>query len=132
MPGVFREIVMSYNGQTYSIEPTNKMLRKIESEGVSIFGTVGRMANGASTGDIPIFDLACIVSGFLREAGAMVDEDQVVADMMEDLSTNNAQNIIAMFEQIALAISPPDENPKKDAAQPARKTPGQRAKKSAK
>jgi len=128
MPGVFREIVMDYNGRTYTVAPTNRMLRRIESEGVSLFGTISRMARGAEKGDIPVFDLACIASGFLREAGATVDEDEMIKDFLDDMANNDARNVLSMFEQIALAISSPDEDQKKADALPSPKKQARRAK----
>lgn len=121
MPGVFREIELAYNGETYTLVPSNRMLRRIESADVSILGTMARMATGAERGDIPIYDVAAIVCGFLKEAGATFSEDEVIADLMEDMQHNEAQGLIALWGTIVEAISPPEKAQKKAEPAPAKR-----------
>jgi|GEM_PF-1390847 hypothetical protein len=110
MAGVFREIEIAYQGETYFITPSVRMLRRIEGDGdINLLGVIHKVGTQAESGALPIFDLATIACGFLREAGAKVSEDDVYGEMMHDLSHNEARWIISFCETLVTAISPPED-----------------------
>lgn len=111
MPGVFREIELAYDGQTYTLTPSVKMLRRVESRGVNILGTIQRLSGSEATGDVPIFDLATIACAFLQEAGVNgVDEDQVYGEFVDDLSENNGKGVQAFCRALDEAVTPVSKN----------------------
>lgn len=126
MPGVFREISIAHNGQQYSLTPSNALLRRIESEGVSILGMVAEVGKGK----MPIFDIAKVASMFLIEAGVPVTEDEMYGELMTDLGQNDGAGVIAMCEVIVSAITPPGMDEKKTEPAPvaAKSKPAKRAK----
>lgn len=120
MPGVFREIELAYGGKTYTLTPSVKMLRRIEGQGdINILSVIHKVGMQAETGALPIFDLATIACGFLREAGCKVDEDEVYAEIMADLTQGDAKWMMGFCEVLVAAISPPEQDPKKADASPA-------------
>lgn len=112
MTGVFREIVMTHDGEDYTITPNNKLLRGIERE-VSLTDMISRIASGKP----PLSEVAFVVAEFLRSAGAEVDEDQIYADIMDDMAENEGKGFIGLCKAIIEAVSPVDE-PKTKKPQP--------------
>lgn len=110
MPGVFRDIELTYKGETFTFSPTIRAMRRIEQVGnVSI----SRMVAQAATGDggVPMFEVAAVYALMLQEAGCKgADEDAVFLEMMQG---TDGDGISAYLEVIVRAISPPETDPKK-------------------
>ena len=106
MSAVFREIAVEFGGKEYTFTPSNKLLRKIDA-GLSpntLLGVVSTMSGE----QLPLYDIAFIVSKFIEAGGGSVDEEQVLAELYADLQENNGEGIQPMVKAIADVISPPD------------------------
>lgn len=131
---VFRETTLTHNGKTYVLEPSNKLMRRLDMQ-MRREGGRGVMAVLQAAGDVndpPVFELAFLASEFLRAAGCKdVDEDAMYADMIEDFTSNNGAGVSALFEQIAEAITPPTKAAP-EGKEPKNEKPTQRKKAAAK
>lgn len=92
---VFRELIIDWDGKKYDFTPSNKFLRRVDRE-VSLASLSVR----AERGDAPIFDMAFVVSEILREAGADVSEDQVLAEITAADNEDRAQYLISLINSI--------------------------------
>lgn len=119
---VFREIEIEFGGETYRFTPSNKLLRNIDSglAPQTIMGMVGRM-NGEQ---LPLFDIAYVIAEFVKAGGGNVTEDDVLAELYDDLESNNGAGIGPMVEAIALAITPPGGAASKNQKAPSNKRAG--------
>lgn len=105
---VFRDIEMEYGGKSYTVTPSNRLLRKIEGElsPSSLTDMIARIGSAKP----PVSEVAFVVAELLKAGGAdTVDEDQMYVDLMSDLMTNEGKVFGAMTEAIVVAISPVDE-----------------------
>lgn len=104
MAGVFREITIGWGGKTYTLVPSNKMLRRVDMQLAP--RTLVGVFSSVRAGEFPLFDLALIGSEFLKEAGASFTEDDVYAGFVEDMNDNDGAGVMAFAEAINLAITP--------------------------
>ena len=123
MAQVLRDISISYGGETYTFTPSNRLLRKIDAglSPNSIMGVVNTMQNE----NLPLYDIAFIVSEFIKAGGGNVSEDDVLAELYADLSENEGKGIGPLLEALAAAISPPGataKNPQAPAATGAKRS----------
>jgi hypothetical protein len=108
---VFRDIEIDYDGKSYTLTPTNRLLRKVESglAPSSLVGMIGRVA----TENPPVSEVAYVSAEFLAAAGvADVDEDAMFLELMEDLA-NGGEVFSMLCATIIQAISPAEETAKK-------------------
>jgi len=112
--GVFREITIEWGGEEYVFTPSNKLLRRIEGQGVNI----AVLMHGLAVGPISAPSLAFVASEFLKAGGATVTEDEVFGYIM----TATQGQIDAIATAVATAITPVEPNEKKLEA-PAVKSP---------
>lgn len=115
---VFRDISIKFGGKSYTFTPSNRLLRNIDAGMApqTIMGMVGRM-NGEQ---LPIYDIAFVVSEFIKAGGGSVSEDAVLAELFDDLQSNEGKGIGPLVEAIAQAITPPGDAAKNRQA-PAKK-----------
>lgn len=92
---VFREMIVEWQGEKYSFTPSNKFLRRVDRE-VSL----ASLSLRAEKGDIPLFDMAFVVSEIMREAGIDVDEDEVLAEITAEGNDKAAQYLIGLINDI--------------------------------
>jgi hypothetical protein len=110
---VFREVEIAHNGETFVFVPSNRLLRRIEGQGISLPSMVSRIGKGQP----PVSEIAYVICEFLREGGARgVDEDGIYLDMMDDLQNNGGKGFASMCVAIVNAITPVDPDEKKRAA----------------
>ena len=122
MSGVFREVVMTYNGEDYSFVPSNRVLRGIERE-LSLTEMVSRIG----TSKPPVSEMAFVAAEFLRAAGAdKVDEDEMYGELMSSV-LSDGKMFTGVCEAIVMAISPSDDIAKKPQA-PKKAGPGRKKK----
>lgn len=98
---VFREVTIQWDGTSYTITPTMRLVRAIEAE-VSILGTLSR----AGSGQPPTSHIAFIVSRLLRSAGASAedaDEDVIYRRLFSD--PDLMTDCIAVLS-VALGVDP--------------------------
>jgi hypothetical protein len=119
MGGVFRDVVIAWEGVDYTFTPSNRLLRSIEGQGVNI----AKLLQGLGSGDVIVSHLAYVAAAFLRAGGAQVTEDQTYRALM----TGKTGEISALAEAVAAAIVPQGPDEKKPAA-PAAMTSRARAK----
>lgn len=97
MAAVFQELALTWKGEEYRVKPTIKILNRIEQD-VSISSVAHRL----TTGHPPMSQLATIVAGFLREAGAKVTAEEVY----EELMSGTSDQITEMTQAVIMACFP--------------------------
>lgn len=105
MAGVFRELEIEFGGKAYRFTPSNRMLRRIDA-GLSpqtLLGVVGVM-DGAN---VPLPAIAYILSEMIAEGGGDVSEDEVLAELYDDLAANQGRGIAPLVAAIGDCITPP-------------------------
>jgi len=126
MSKVFRDIQIEWNGEKYTFTPSNRLLRKIDA-GLSP-NTILGVANTMSGQQLPLYDIAYIVSEFIAAGGGDTSEEDVLAELYDDLAQNNGEGIAPLVAAIGQAISPPGGDAGKNQQAPARKTGAKRKK----
>jgi hypothetical protein len=106
--GVFRDITIEWQGDEYVFTPSNKLLRRIEGQGVNI----AVLMHGLAVGPISAPSLALVASEFLKAGGAVVSEDDVFAYIM----TGTQGQIDKLATAVAMAITPQEPEEKKPVA----------------
>lgn len=114
---VFREVEMGWGGKTYTVTPSNKVLRRIESEGISLV----HMAERVAKGEPPLSQLALVIATLLQQGGAKVTEDEIYLGLVD---AAGSKEIVALAENTMLAIFPTDIAGKKPDAPKAASTSG--------
>lgn len=112
--GVFRDVTIEWGGVDYVFTPSNKLLRRIEGQGVNI----AVLMHGLAVGPISAPSLALVASEFLKAGGANVSEDDVFGHIM----TGTQGQIDKLATSVAQAITPQEPDEKKPEA-PAVKSP---------
>ena len=107
MAGVFRDVTAVWNGEEYTFSPSNRILRRMESNGVNI----AQLIAGLSQGSVSVPNLAFVAAEFLKIGGADVTEDQVYAHIMEG-STDDVSHLATW---VSGAILPEPSSGKKPA-----------------
>jgi len=106
--GVFRDITIEWEGDEYVFTPSNKLLRRIEGQGVNI----AVLMHGLAVGPISAPSLALVASEFLKAGGADVSEDDVFGYIM----TGTQGQIDKLATAVAMAITPQEPEEKKPVA----------------
>lgn len=106
MPQISREITLAYGGETYRFTPSNRLLRRVDA-GLSPSTLLG-VVNVMNGQQLPLFDIAYIVSEFIREGGGDVSEDDVLAELYEDMTENKGDGVRGLIAAIGEVITPPD------------------------
>lgn len=119
MSKVFREIQIEFDGVSYTITPSNKLLRRIDSglTPATVLSTlaqverVGRAAaadpNSAEAMQFPFSGLAYIVAELISAGGGNIDEDDVYVGLMDDMQENEARGVFPLVEALGSIVSPP-------------------------
>jgi len=108
---VFREVEFTFNGKDYEFVPSNRIMRKIESE-LSPSSAMGILTK-LSTGSPPLFELAYLATAFVQAAGGMMDEDRAFKVLQKDVLKSGDQ-LTSLVEALAkcLGIDGEDEGKK--------------------
>jgi hypothetical protein len=116
---IAREVKIEWKGKVYDFTPSNRLIRKIEAEEVSLTRMVDEMGRGV----IKLGQLAYVVATVLQSAGVDVTED----DMMAELQGAGAIEVATLASQILAAIFPAsaEGKPVAPAAKAAAKKPAQ-------
>jgi hypothetical protein len=123
MAGIFRDVAMEWEGQTYHVTPSNKLLRRIEGQGVNIAATM----KGLASGTVSVSSLAFIAAELLKAGGADVTEDQTYGALMG----GDEARVNRLATMVAEAIMPKEADAKNPVA-PGVPPPTSRATKQAK
>jgi len=75
---MFREVCFEIDGQEYWVTPSNKLLRRIESAGVTIAG----ISNLAQKDSVPISHVAYLIWAMVNSAGYTGTEDDILAKLV--------------------------------------------------
>jgi len=118
MAGVFRDVTMEWDGEDYVFTPSNRILRRIEGQGVNI----AVLIHGLSVGPVSAPDLAFVAAEFLKIGGADVNEDQIYAKIMG----GTEKEIGALATAVTMALVPQAGDEKKPQAS-ARKSKSKRS-----
>jgi len=117
MGKVFREVSIEFDGETYRFTPSNKLLRRIDAglAPQTLLGVVGTMDGK----NVPLPALSFVIAEMIQEGGGDVDEDDVLAELYDDLATNNGNGIGPLVMSIGECITPPGD-PAKNLPAPAK------------
>ena len=105
---LFRETKLTWRGEEYFVTPSNRILRRIEGEGVYL-DALGRALRD---GKVPIGQLSYVIATLLQTAGARITED----DVLEDLTDGDADVIETLALAALTALSPEQHDEKKHGA----------------
>lgn len=126
MAKVFREVVMSWDGEDYTFAPSNRLLRRIDAglAPQTLLGVIGSM-DGVN---LPLPAIAYILSEMLSEGGADVDEDDVLAGLYDDMESNNGDGVGTLVQAIGECVTPPGngQSPVKSGGKPKKKPVGKK------
>lgn len=115
MSGVRREVAIGWKGQEYTFAPTNRLLRRIEDE-----VPLANLLSDLAARKIKLSHLAFVLAECLRAAGAEIDEDEMLAELVGA----DAAQVYALAEAVLGAIFPVDPAGKKPRAPAAPPAPG--------
>lgn len=104
---VFREVEIEWGGRSYTVTPSNRLLRRIERE-----VPVLNMLRDFEREIIKPSELAFVLAEFLKAGGANVDED----DLFGALVGADAAATFVLAEQVLTALIPVDPAGKKPVA----------------
>jgi hypothetical protein len=101
---VFREITIEFKGKDYTFVPSNKILRRIDTELApqTLFGVLGMMDGR----NVPMPALALIIQQFLNAGGGNFTEDEILLELYADIRDNDGKGIRPLMEGIAKALAP--------------------------
>lgn len=102
---VFRDITITWRGADYTVTPTLRLMRMIESGNISFTAMAARV----SSGEPPISHVAIALAKLLQAAGAPVTEEQVY----EELWNGDPAAVQHLVTSVLLAFSPGERDPKK-------------------
>ena len=75
---MFREVCFEIDGQEYWVTPSNKLLRRIEGNGVTLAG----ISSLAQAGNPPISHVAYLIWAIVNSAGYEVSEDEIFGKLV--------------------------------------------------
>lgn len=99
---VFRDIEIEWQGETYTVTPTNRLLRKIEGEGVSI----AAMFANFNAGKPRYSEFSFVAAELLRSAGWDGDEDDIYAEILAACASGNEAAFVEFATRIGEAVVP--------------------------
>lgn len=105
MPGVFRDVVIRWNGEDVTVSPSLRLLRSIEQGNVSLTDIAIRTSQGKP----PVSHLAYVIAKLFDDGGVKVDEEKVYVELL----TGKPEQIQALIEAVLSAFSPAEEDPGK-------------------
>ena len=97
MAAVFQKVEVEWQGKTYHINPTMRVINDIEQE-ISL----ARFASRLASGDAPMAHLATILSKLLVSAGAKASPELVYQELMHGTS----EQIGAVASSVMEAVFP--------------------------
>lgn len=109
---VFREVTINWGGADYHVTPSNRILRRIEGEGISLTHMISRVAKG----EPPVSEVCYVVAEFLKSAGANVTEDDIYGEVMTALADGDETAFANLAVAVVEAISPQEPDGKKPEA----------------
>lgn len=80
---LFREVTFDIEGVEYTLTPSNKLLRRIEGQGVTLAG----ISNMTASGNIPISHVAFLIWMMAKEGGYDGSEDDILIHIQDDPET---------------------------------------------
>lgn len=116
MSKVYTEMVLAWQGREYRWRPSNRLMRRIEGEGVSLVGLVESFRARAPR----MGQLAYVVWAALDDAGCRADEDEVLKAILG----KSSEEALALASQVLGAFFPDVGDPKKPAPPADGATPG--------
>lgn len=103
---VFRDVDIEWGGRSWRVTPSNRLLRRIEAEDVSLQYMLAELQRGR----VKLSHLAFVMATTLRDAGADVTEDEMLAEMVagdQDAVFRLAQNVLAAIFPVTDAEGKP-------------------------
>lgn len=114
---VFREMEIGWRGETYVFTPSNRLLRRLEGEGISF----PKLIEGVASGAPAVGQISFVISEFLKAGGCTtVTEDDVYDEIMTSLANGEEDAFLRLAEVVIEAISPKGLDEKKPGGQDGR------------
>lgn len=101
MGAIFRDATIEWDGASYTLSPSNRLLRQIDRE-VNLFQMVRR----ANAGEASLPELAFVLATCLQSAGA--DRADVTEDRIIQQLLHNADVVLPLARQVMAALMPED------------------------
>lgn len=95
---VFRDVDIAWGGRTWRVTPSNRLLRRIEAEDVSLQFMLAELQRGR----VKLSHLAFVMATVLRDAGATITEDEMLAEMV----AGDQAAVFGLATQVLAAIFP--------------------------
>lgn len=105
---VFRDFEIEWAGEKYTVLPTMRLLRSIESDGTSITNVIHQVSTGKPQASI----MARIVAMVMQSGGAPVTDEEMYAELVN----GDVEAILELYFSIIEAISPAPVDEKKPKA----------------
>lgn len=105
---VFREIEIEWDGETYTVVPSMRLLRSIEGEGISLMHVTNQVAQGKPQASL----MATIMAKVMQSAGAKVTDDALYGEFM----SSDPTAVMRLYESVIVALSPVEPDQKKPVA----------------
>lgn len=101
---VFRELDITWKGETYKFVPSMKIMRSIEMADVSLADISVRTSQGRP----PISHIAFVLAQMLASVGVKVTDEDVYAELI----SGDEQQVAALITTVLLSFAPADGNAK--------------------
>lgn len=105
MAAIFREVTLAWQGETYTVTPTYRLIQQVEQR-VSIAGLAARI----QAGDPPLTQIAFVLATLLAAAGAEVEEVDVYTELHHAGDAKAVQQMVRVV-LTAFTPEPPAGNP---------------------
>lgn len=103
MASIYKEIVLAWRGEEYTVQPSFQMAQKIESRGVSIMGVIDKIHRG----EPPATQIAEILAHMLQSGGAKTATPERVYELVVKADTKEWLRITTAIT-IAFMPTEPD------------------------
>lgn len=106
---ISREITIEFDGRNYTFTPSNKLLRKIDSQlyPQTIFGVLNQLDGQQA----PLPALALIISELLNAGGGEFTEDDILHHLYDDIRENGGKGILPLAMAITDSLTLPADVP---------------------
>jgi hypothetical protein len=116
--GVFREVILEWEGKEYRVVPSMALLRSIEMGNISFMDIALRTAQGTP----PFSHLATVIAKLLNSANVNVTEEDVYMKLM----SGSEKEISSLMTGAMVAFAPQITNDEKKGNKSADRTPAKK------
>lgn len=111
MAAIYDEIVLRWEGEEYTVQPSYEMLQTIEAQGISIVAVARRMMQGEPR----MTEVSFVVAEMLKSADCDVKASKVYEHLLTDCTEKDFQ---AVCNAVITAFTPRKRDQQGNAAAP--------------